>query len=102
MSNQKIDAEIIPPALLFSQLSLFRLQKLKMKLTSIFFASVAASEIVPFGFTECWTTFKRELKKCDRLNEPEDQLMCLFDLFKSSSMCLLESLCDRFDEVEIN
>merc|ERR1719468_597318 len=69
-----------------------------MKLTSIFFASVAASEIVPFGFTDCWTTFKRELKKCDRLNEPEDQLMCLFELFKSSSMCLLESLCDRFDE----
>merc|ERR1712037_149494 len=58
----------------------------------------SAEKIVHFGFNDCWTTFKRELKKCDRLNEPEDQLLCLFDLFKTSSECLLESLCDRFDE----
>ena len=72
-----------------------------MKFSSIFFAAVSAKKIVPFGFNDCWTIFKRELKKCDRLNEPEDQLMCLFDLFKTSSQCLLESLCDRFDEVKL-
>jgi len=71
-----------------------------MKLSSIFFASVTAGQVVPFGFQACWTTFKRDLRKCERLIEPEDQLMCLFELFRDSSMCLLESLCDRFDEVK--
>ncbi|CAG5102687.1 Oidioi.mRNA.OKI2018_I69.chr1.g421.t1.cds [Oikopleura dioica] len=69
-----------------------------MKVSIALIAAVFAEQAIPATFKDCWDKFNRELRKCERLNEPEDQLVCLFELFRDTSFCVLESLCDRFDE----